>query len=1179
MPPSLPVYPSFGLEELAFPDLFRLEGLQRLDEAFLHRIHEHDADTHARLLHYRHAERPFAPLQISKLLLDCAPLLEAFIAELFAIGEEVVALRMQALSHDIVLNFKKLFVQKRARKRVFKKDVTEPFAELDAWLSGELQKAGLSEDADRELAVARFADVLLRDEAAQAGVIEQLARWCVLAISDVQGQATVRGWTSFKLPQGVDHQHLVPNQAVADDPAGRIVALPEKLSRRDGFKLTDARMTAREVQGEIEYCIYCHGHDGDFCSKGFPEKKGEPERGFKINPLGVILTGCPLEEKISEMHALKRDGLSIAALAMAMVDNPMIPATGHRICNDCMKACIYQKQDPVDIPQIETRVLTDVLGLPWGVEIYDLLTRWNPLRSRQYLPKPYNGRKVLIAGMGPAGFTMAHHLTMEGCAVVGIDGLKIEPLPDVLQHGAVRAYQELEEELDTRVMAGFGGVAEYGITVRWDKNFLKLIYLSLARRSLFQVFGGVRLGGTLTLEDAWALGFDHVSIATGAGLPRTVPIENSLARGMRQSNDFLMALQLTGAAKATSLASLQVRMPAVVIGGGLTAIDTATEVQAYYIAQVEKTLLRYERLASTIGEARVREQLDEESIGILEEFLEHGRAVRQERMRAENVGEKADFIPLLRAWGGVTVVYRRGMNESPAYVRNHEEVAKALEEGIFYAEGVQPLRANLDRFAYVESLECERLRRSPGGKWENSGALFTLPARAIFVAAGATPNTIYEREHPGSFAMQEDHFLPHVEKEGNLNAVAVAEHCKVEMAGPFTSYQQDGHRVSFIGDTHPVFHGGVVKAIASAMHTYPQIMTALGKTGEISGNPDEYAEFRVRMTDLLQPRVVQVQRLSPSVIELLIRAPMAARNFRPGQFFRLQNFETSSPLFEGSRLQTEALALSGAKVEAETGLVTLMVLEVGASSRLCATLQAGDPVVLMGPTGKATELPENQTILVAAGRRGAAVMGMLGPALRRRGNRVLYFAGFRTADEVYQQERLEAAADVIVWCTASGHPIASRRPQDRSLTGNYMDILRRYAEGEFEPEGELPAIPLISVDRVLAIGSRHLLRMMREAMQHGLRDKFRSDITAIGSVPSPMQCMLQGVCAQCLQWHLDPATGKRTRAVFSCAGQDQPLQFIDLDNLDARLAQNSMAERLTDIWLDYLLARSEIAHV
>ena len=61
------------------------------------------------------------------------------------------------------------------------------------------------------------------------------------------------------------------------------------------------------------------------------------------------------------MHVLRKDGDSIAALAMICVDNPMLPGTGHRICNDCMKACIFQKQEPVNIPQAETGVLTDVL--------------------------------------------------------------------------------------------------------------------------------------------------------------------------------------------------------------------------------------------------------------------------------------------------------------------------------------------------------------------------------------------------------------------------------------------------------------------------------------------------------------------------------------------------------------------------------------------------------------------------------------------------------------------------------------------------------------------------------------------------------------------------------------------------------------------------------------------------
>ena len=65
-----------------------------------------------------------------------------------------------------------------------------------------------------------------------------------------------------------------------------------------------------------------------------------------------------------------------------------------------MKSCIYQKQDPVDIPQIESRVLRDVLELSWGFEIYSLLTRWTPLDFRRPFPKPDSGRKVLIVGTG-----------------------------------------------------------------------------------------------------------------------------------------------------------------------------------------------------------------------------------------------------------------------------------------------------------------------------------------------------------------------------------------------------------------------------------------------------------------------------------------------------------------------------------------------------------------------------------------------------------------------------------------------------------------------------------------------------------------------------------------------------------------------------------------------------------
>src|SRR3970040_304830 len=203
-----------------------------------------------------------------------------------------------------------------------------------------------------------------------------------------------------------------------------------------------------------------------------------------------------------------------------------------------MKSCIYQKQEPVDIPQAETRTLKDVLELPWGFEIYSLLTRWNPFDLRRPYPKAPSGRRVLVVGLGPAGFTLAHHLMNDGHTVVGIDGLKIEPLPGefsgVNALGArvpflpVRDVNALYEALDERQMAGFGGVAEYGITVRWNKNFLKLIRLLLERREQFALFGGVRFGGTLKVDDAFDFGFEHITLAVGAGKPTILDLPNAL---------------------------------------------------------------------------------------------------------------------------------------------------------------------------------------------------------------------------------------------------------------------------------------------------------------------------------------------------------------------------------------------------------------------------------------------------------------------------------------------------------------------------------------------------------------------------------------------------------------------------------------------------------------------------
>jgi NADPH-dependent glutamate synthase beta subunit-like oxidoreductase len=153
------------------------------------------------------------------------------------------------------------------------------------------------------------------------------------------------------------------------------------------------------------------------------------------------------------------------------------------------------------------------------------------------------------------------------------------------------------------------------------------VRLLLERRREFKMFGGVRFGGTLTIDDAFALGFDHIALCAGAGRPTIVPMKNGLAPGVRQASDFLMALQLTGAAKTDSIANLQVQLPVVIIGGGLTAIDTATEVLAYYPLQVEKFLERHETLVAERGETGVHAGWTAQEREAATEFIAHACAM------------------------------------------------------------------------------------------------------------------------------------------------------------------------------------------------------------------------------------------------------------------------------------------------------------------------------------------------------------------------------------------------------------------------------------------------------------------------------------------------------------------------------------------------------------------------
>ena len=1218
---------NLGINGFRYSDLFDAVKLKDLADTFYAEVGTREPVLHSALVKYIDARgQGFERKVESKILTDAAPFLSDFIGRMFHIGRERDALERTVLTQNPVWKYK-FFVQRRAIKK-YKADNVAELNEAQLWQAViDLRNNAFDETLvrDEELSIADMTCRLLdaeeafthvasdggevhkADETVAATVQKVNAAYeklkdaafgklfsaYVIGIDATGDLLTIKAalqlietwsatafhnrskkWYSFKVPHSLDYQNLV--HLIHPDPHLHNImrGTDAELRRRDGFKLTDDRGVMRDALSEIDYCLICHEREKDSCSTGLRE----PDGAVKRNPLGIKTEGCPLDEKISEMHLLKKQGDSIGSLALVAIDNPMCAGTGHRICNDCMKGCIFQKQEPVNIPLAETASLTDVLNLPYGFEIYSLLTRWNPLNAKRPYALPYNGKNVIVVGLGPAGYTLAHYLLNEGFGVIGIDGLKIEPLPIAWtgNHGKscpkpIKEIGEITEELDERILSGFGGVSEYGITVRWDKNFLTMIQLMLTRRKRFRPYGGIRFGGTLTIEDAWELGFDHIAIATGAGRPTIVPMKNNLIRGIRQASDFLMALQLTGAFKKDTLSNLQVRLPAVVIGGGLTGVDTATEIFAYYPVQVEKMLAKYEQITAEFGEEKVVESFNEEEIRVLQEFLEHGREIRTERVRAAAAGEKPNFVPLVRSWGGVSLIYRKRLQDSPAYRLNHEEVQKALEEGINFIECMNPTEAVPDEYNAVRALIFERLEYvAETGKFEKTGDMHEFPAHTVCVAAGTSPNVIYEKEKPGTFKMDEwkQFFQPFRVERNDDGKQHVIETPKGE-AGFFTSYEHDGKFISYYGDNHPTYAGNVVKAMASAKHGYEKVVEIFADELATRGMlPQEtrdsiFDKLEAKLDAELRAYVVKVDRLTPTIVDVIVKAPLQARKFEPGQFYRLQNFETTAPIVDGKRLMMEGLALTGAWVDEEKGLLSMIVLEMGTSSRLCSLLKEGEEVLVMGPTGTPTEITENETVLLAGGGLGNAVLFSIARALRAKNNKVIYFAGYKDGADLFKREEIENATDQIIWATDFGDEIAPQRSQDSHFRGNIVQAMIAYSEGRLGAQ----TVDLQQVDRIIAIGSDRMMNGVREARHTTLKPYLNENHTAIGSINSPMQCMMKEVCAQCLQRHVNPHTGEEF-FVFSCFNQDQHLDFVDFKNLNERLKANSIQEKLTNLWLD-----------
>jgi NAD(P)H-flavin reductase len=455
----------------------------------------------------------------------------------------------------------------------------------------------------------------------------------------------------------------------------------------------------------------------------------------------------------------------------------------------------------------------------------------------------------------------------------------------------------------------------------------------------------------------------------------------------------------------------------------------------------------------------------------------------------------------------------------------------------------------------------------------------------VLVAAGTSPNVTYEKEQPGTFALdgKKKFFQGHraVRGDGGWSLLA-------DDRGFFTSHNTDGRLVSYYGDNHPAYAGNVVKAMASAKDGYRSVvalfadeLSALSESPDASGRTARnaaWASLTAKLDADLLGRVHEVRRLTETIVEVVVHAPAAARRFEPGQFYRLQNFEVLARQADWAGRTTpllmEGIALTGAWVDRERGLLSLITLEMGVSSRLVAYLQPGEPVVVMGPTGAPTEIPSGESVLLAGGGLGNAVLFSIAKALTSTGNRVIYFAGYKKGEDLFKREEIEGATDQVIWSTDVGVEIPPGRPQDAHFRGNIVQSMVAYATGALGEQ----RVPLSTVDRIIAIGSDRMMAAVKAARSGVLAPHLKREHVAVASVNSPMQCMMKEVCAQCLQRHVDPVTGEE-RFVFTCFNQDQLMDRVDFTHLNARLKQNTVQEKLSALYLERALAFVSDPHV
>ncbi|HET7061220.1 MAG TPA: pyridine nucleotide-disulfide oxidoreductase, partial [Nitrosospira sp.] len=201
---------------VAFADLYRREGLVRLDRAFLHFLQEGEPALRARLDHARANPDNLDRKAEAALLIEVAPWMEDFIARLFGIEKEVAELAARHHALAPLYSCKRQFVQRRAMNKVSDAEAASVDGlALEQVLSAEFQSPF------SELAFANHVTNWLSDESANEERLKAALRYAAWALKTPEGRERNRDGVLFKAPAKLDFLNLLDTDS--DSSAGYTV--------------------------------------------------------------------------------------------------------------------------------------------------------------------------------------------------------------------------------------------------------------------------------------------------------------------------------------------------------------------------------------------------------------------------------------------------------------------------------------------------------------------------------------------------------------------------------------------------------------------------------------------------------------------------------------------------------------------------------------------------------------------------------------------------------------------------------------------------------------------------------------------------------------------------------------------------------------------------------------------